>query len=90
MGGKGGGRGGGVVRSVVRCDGQRGPRDPVGYCDRLGCMGWLLSPWERPSPCAARVEASTALQRQQRHWPVLRRPVAMAVHRVMHWLHWLR
>ena len=71
MGGKGGGRGGVVVWPVVRSDGQRGHRHPLGYCHPLGRMGRPLPPRETPYLCDARVEAPTPPERQQRHWPVL-------------------
>ena len=87
MGGKGGGRGGVVVWPVVRSDGQRGHRHPLGYCHPLGRMGRPFPPRETPYLCDARVEAPTPPERQQRHWPVLSWAVAMAVYHAMHWRH---
>ena len=53
MGGKGGGRGGVVVWPVVRSDGQRGHRHPLGYCHPLGRMGRPLPPRETPYSASA-------------------------------------
>ena len=75
----------GLLCAVTASVGTATPRDTATPWD-----AWAgpPPPWETLSPCQARVEAPTPPQREQGHGPVLGRPVSMAVHRVMHWLHW--